>query len=219
MKARFLILALVSSLTLPLFANAQTLYVYDSPRIDLRSGAGTEYRILDFLKSGTPMEKLQESGDWVQVRAGEKEGWVKAEYVAAEPVARDQLERALKEIGRLKADYAAINDQLKSTTSELNTFKSNFEKVSGSATDLEKELNRVANVNRNAISTDAAYRQLQEDAELLKVEIEKLKVENARLVDDKRLEGIKWGAGAVLLGMLFTWLISKSAGKKRRSEW
>jgi len=204
---------------LPLLAQAQTIYIYDSPRVDMRSGAGTEYRILDFLKSGTSMEKLQESGDWVQVRVGEKEGWVKAEYVAAEPVARDQLERALKEIARLKSDNANINDQLKSSNSELNTTKSNYEKASGSATDLQKELNRVANLSRNHIATDAAYRQLQEDTELLKVDLEKLKVENARLVDDKRLEGIKWGAGAVLLGMLLTWLISKSAGKKRRSEW
>ncbi|HVK99670.1 MAG TPA: TIGR04211 family SH3 domain-containing protein [Dongiaceae bacterium] len=219
MKARFFFPALAASLMLPLLAQAQTIYIYDSPRVDMRSGAGTEYRILDFLKSGTSMEKLQESGDWVQVRVGEKEGWVKAEYVAAEPVARDQLERALKEIARLKSDNANINDQLKSSNSELNTTKSNYEKASGSATDLQKELNRVANLSRNHIATDAAYRQLQEDTELLKVDLEKLKVENARLVDDKRLEGIKWGAGAVLLGMLLTWLISKSAGKKRRSEW
>jgi len=84
------------------------------------------------------------------------EGWVKTEYVVAEPVARDQLERALKEIGRLKADYASVNEQLKDTNSELNTFKYNFEKVSGSATDLQKELNRVAHVNRNAALFDEA---------------------------------------------------------------
>lgn len=219
MKARLILLVLASSMALTQTSIAQTLYVYDSPKVDLRSGAGNQYRILDFLKSGTAMEKLGEEGDWVQVRTGDREGWVRGEYLTPEPASRDQLERALKEIGRLKADNGNLSDQLKLTTSELNTLKSNYEKVSGSTTDLQKELNRVANVSRNAIATDAAYRQLQEDAELLKVEIEKLKVENARLADDKQLEGIKWGAGAVILGMFLTWLISRSAGKKRRSEW
>lgn len=219
MKIPLTLLALAGSFFLAAASPAQTVYVYDDPRVDLRSGAGNQFRILDFLKSGTPLEKLQEDGDWVQVQTGEKEGWVRAEYLSPEAAARDQLERAKKEIGRLKTENTDLSGQLKLSQSELGTLKSNYDKVSGSTTDLQKELNRVANIHRNAIATDAAYRQLQEDAELLKVEIEKLKVENARLVDDNKLEGIKWGMFAVVLGMLLTWIISKSLGKKRRSEW
>ena len=144
MKARLILLVLASSMALTQTSIAQTLYVYDSPKVDLRSGAGNQYRILDFLKSGTAMEKLGEEGDWVQVRTGDREGWVRGEYLTPEPASRDQLERALKEIGRLKADNGNLSDQLKLTTSELNTLKSNYEKVSGSTTDLQKELNRVA---------------------------------------------------------------------------
>ena len=69
------------------------------------------------------------------------------------------------------------------------------------------------------MTTEAAYRQLQEESELLKVDLEKLKVENVRLSEDNIAEGIQWGAAAVLLGVILAWLISKSTAKKRRSEW
>lgn len=219
MKARLMILALLGSLMLAQSAVAKTLYIHDNLRVDMRSGPGTEYRILDFLRSGTRMEQLQESGEWIKVRIADKEGWVQLQYTTPELIARDQLERALKEIDRLKTDNKSLSEQLTSARSELATLKSNYEKVSGSTTDLQKELNRVTQVHRSAITTETAYRQLQEESELLKVDMEKMKVENVRLREDKLAEGIKWGAGAVLLGVILAWLISKSSGKKRRSEW
>ena len=101
----------------------------------------------------------------------------------------------------------------------MDGLKSDHNKISNSTEKLQQELDRIQKVSRNAIATEAAYRQLQEEAELLKVDIEKLKVENIRLSEDNLKQGIQWGAGAVLLGVILAWLISKSSTKKRRSEW
>ena len=129
------------------------------------------------------------------------------------------MARAQKQINSLQTENSALKAQLAETRTELGGLKSDHSKMSNSTEKLQQELDRIQKVSRNAIATEAAYRQLQEEAELLKVDIEKLKVENIRLSEDNLKEGIQWGAGAVLLGVILAWLISKSSAKKRRSEW
>lgn len=219
MKARIIGLALVSALAFIPAAHAKTLYIHDNLRVDMRTGPGSEYRIIDFLRSGTAMQVLKESNDWIQVRVGDKEGWVQSQYTSEDLIARDKLERAMKEISTLKTQNESLRSQLSTAQGELGSVKSNYEKVSGSATDLQKELNRIATVSRTAVETEAAYRKLQEEAELLKVDMEKLNVENVRLKDNNFSQGIQWGMGAVLMGVILAWLISKTTGRKRRSEW
>ena len=210
-------LIIASLLAIPGYAKA--LYIHDNLRVDMRSGPSVEYRIIDFLRSGTQMEILKESGEWIQIRTNGKEGWIQSQYTTDEPIARDQLARALKQIDNLQAENGALKSQLSTTRSELDGLKSDHNKISNSTEKLQQELDRIQKVSRNAIATEAAYRQLQEEAELLKVDIEKLKVENIRLSEDNLKQGIQWGAGAVLLGVILAWLISKSSTKKRRSEW
>lgn len=200
-------------------ATAKTLYIHDNLRVDMRTGPSVEYRIIDFLRSGTKMEVLKESDDWIQIRTNGKEGWIQSQYTSEEPIARDQLAVAQREIQNLKQENSSLKSRLSETQSELGGLKSDHSKMTNSTETLQQELDRIQKVSRNAIATEAAYRQLQEEAELLKVDIEKLTVENIRLSEDNLKEGIQWGAGAVLLGVILAWLISKSSAKKRRSEW
>jgi len=218
-KARIPVLVLISALAFSAGVNAKTLYIHDNLRVDMRTGPTTGHRIIDFLSSGTALQVLGEQDGWIHVRAGDKEGWVQSQYTSPDMTARDKLERAMREISTLKTENGSLKEQLSTTQSELGSVKSNYEKVSGSATDLQKELNRIATVSRTAVETEAAYRKLQEETELLKVDMEKLRVENVRLKDDNFSKGIQWGMGAVLMGVILAWLISKTAGRKRRSDW
>ena len=219
MKARIIGLVLIGALAAASGAHARTLYVHDNLRVDMRSGPTSGHRIVDFLPSGTAMQVISEEGDWIQVRVGDKEGWVQSQYTSVEMIARDRLERALREIDALKADNKALREQLGTTQKELGSVKSDFQTVSSSATELQKQLNGISTASRNAVETEMAYRKLQEDTELLKVDMEKLRVESARLKEDNFDDGIKWGMGAVLMGVILAWLISKTTGRKRRSEW
>ncbi len=213
------IYSLIISLLMIQAAHAKTLYIHDNLRVDMRSGPSVEYRIIDFLRSGTSLELMKVSGEWIQVKAKGKEGWIQSQYTSETPIARAQLTKALQQIQALQQENSTLKKQLGSTQQELNGLKSDHRQVTTSTEKLQKELDHIQQISRNAITTEAAYRQLQEESELLKVDIEKLKVENIRLSEDNLAEGIQWGAAAVLLGVILAWLISKSSAKKRRSEW
>ena len=214
-----LIYILVLSLLCIQGANAETLYIHDNLRVDMRSGPSLEYRIISFLRSGTPLEVSKKSGNWLLVKARGKQGWIESQYTTDKPIARNLLAQAEKEISRLQAENANLTTEFASTQQELSGLKSDHKKITSSTTQLQKELDHIQQISRNAMTTEAAYRQLQEESELLKVDLEKLKVENVRLSEDNIAEGIQWGAAAVLLGVILAWLISKSTAKKRRSEW
>lgn len=53
-----------------LYVNAEILY--------LREGPGLSYPIIETLKEGKTLNLIKKDGDWLQVRIGQKEGWVAA---------------------------------------------------------------------------------------------------------------------------------------------
>ena len=56
---------------------AETVYVSDEIKLTMRSGPGTDRKILDIVSTGEKMELLEDGEEWVLVRlAGDKEGWV-----------------------------------------------------------------------------------------------------------------------------------------------
>lgn len=213
------LITLIFALLIAATASAKTLYIHDILRVDMRSGPSLEYRIIDFLRSGTELQVLKEDGEWINIKTSDKEGWIQSQYTSEEPVARQKLVAALTEIQTLKKQNAALNQNLQASQTELQELSSDHNKISSSTEQLQQELDRIQKTSKNAIETEAAYRQLQENTELLKVDIEKLKIENIRLSEANLTEGIQWGAGCVFFGILIAWLISKSATKKRRGEW
>jgi hypothetical protein len=53
-------------------------------RVNFRSGPGTAEPVIAVLEAGTPVEITGGTGDWLQVRAGERTGFVHGRFVARE---------------------------------------------------------------------------------------------------------------------------------------
>ncbi|WP_353625712.1 SH3 domain-containing protein, partial [Bacillus sp. JCM 19041] len=50
-------------------------------RLNLRTGAGTNHRIVTTLPVGQKLELLKKDGNWYQVKAGSHTGWVSADFI------------------------------------------------------------------------------------------------------------------------------------------
>ena len=111
-------------------AQAQTAWVVDrAVNLTLRTGAGTQYRIIGSLTTGDVATILTRGDGWTQVRTAEgKEGWVSAGFLQASPPARvklEHLERDAEELSRQAAELSEKTADLRTTNDEL---KSNDEK-------------------------------------------------------------------------------------------
>lgn len=119
-------------------------WVRDEIRINMRSGPGLQFRILDVLVSGDRVQRIGASGEWIHVRTAEgADGWVPDGYVSKQeppsvrlPTALGKLEKAearIAELGsRLAEQTEAITelDELRTTNARLTTENT---RLSGSA--------------------------------------------------------------------------------------
>jgi uncharacterized protein YgiM (DUF1202 family) len=61
----------------------QTVKVTTS-KVNVRSGPGTEYKVIERVKKGEPLDIVEKKGDWLRIRRqGGREGWIHAKLVKA----------------------------------------------------------------------------------------------------------------------------------------
>lgn len=129
-----ILLSLFVMLAVPAAARADTRYVSDELIITLRSGRSAEFRILDYLKTGTPLEVLEEEGAHLRVRTrGGKEGWVLKRYTTSEQPKAEVIRNLRKQIEDMKTTveeaeiYVAERERLLEENKRLKTEKENIE--------------------------------------------------------------------------------------------
>lgn len=90
---------------------AERAWVKDEVLINLRTGAGTDYRILGALRTGDAVEVLSRGDGWTRVKPdGEPEGWIPEGFLQSEPPARLALARTESEARDLRERVAALEE-------------------------------------------------------------------------------------------------------------
>ncbi len=201
----------------------ETRYVSDIIYVPLRSGAGNQYRIINAaLKSGTALTLLESSADseWSRVRTPNgEEGWIPNQYIMSEVPARIQLTRAQSQLARVTEENNALkqeNTQLKNANQQLT---SQANEASTSRENMEGELQKIRTLSAGAIDLDRRYQSLLEKHQLIQTELDSMRAENERLVNDQRMNFLFYGAGILVFGMLFATILPALRAKKRYSEW
>ena len=201
-------------------AVAETVYISDELTVPLRSGPSNAYRILHRgLPSGTQMEVLsrdEESG-FTQIRTGRgTEGWIPTQYLVSQPIARDRLVIANREIERLKALLKKQETQLANVSREKGQAQQSSTSLERQLAALEKELADIKQISAGAIEEHATNQRLTELNERLRTEVADLVRERDALLDDAQQRWLLIGGGLVLAG-LFLGVVIKA--RPRRSAW
>ena len=203
-------------------AAAQTQYIDDTLLAPLRSGKGTEYRILHKgLRSGTPVEVLevdQASGYSRVLTQGGIEGWLPTRFLTDQPIARVRLERLSREHEQLQARVAELQSSNEALQSSNTQLQAELDQTREQFSTSQTELTNIRRVSENALQLDRSNRQLRETNETLKNEVEVLTSENLRLRDKNEQESMMLGAGMVLLGVLIA-VILPMFKRQKRDTW
>ncbi len=104
---------------------AQEAWVMDKQvNLTLRTGPGTQYRIIGSLTTGDVATILTRGEGWTKVQTTEgKEGWVSAGFLQASPPAQIKLERLGRETEELRRQVAELSEE----TTDLRASKDEFE--------------------------------------------------------------------------------------------
>jgi len=103
-------------------AAAETGWVDDQVRLNLRTGPGNQFRILGSVETGDSVDILQRGDGWIEVRSEGKTGWVPEGYLKSEPPALVKLQRIETETAELRSRSGLLNEEAAKLRSENAEF-------------------------------------------------------------------------------------------------
>jgi SH3 domain protein len=218
--SRKIIVFLFACLFIPAIAAAETVYVSDQLVITLRRGNSSEYKILNTLKTGTPMEVLErtEGDNYVKVRleSGE-EGYVLGQYLTGETPKTIIISRLESQLGKIREQLAQAKAKLTQSSQEEGALTGSINELNQALANTKEELRAVTEKYNTLLKDSAAVVEITNERDLLKetneklaAEVQSLTAENSDLL---RTGAIKWflAGGGVLF---FGWIIGKASRKK-----
>ncbi|KPQ30245.1 MAG: SH3 domain protein [Marinobacter excellens HL-55] len=214
----FSLLLIISSISV---AQARTVWVDDQLYLPVRSGAGSQFRIIEnAVPSGTPLEVLEVGDSYTKVRTPKgTEGWVSSQYLSNQPIAADRLRTATRQLEETRTELNQVSEQLATVTEERNNLQNSESSLSNRSEELQEELQRIQNIASDSINLERRNRELLEDNQRLRNDLEVLTAENERLEASKDSDFMLLGAGLVLGGVLLALLVPMLKPTRKTDNW
>lgn len=206
----------VSFLVLVSVSEAETMYVTEIMTITMRTGPGTQNKILAILKSGEEIEILNQGEGWSKIRRmNGEEGWVLTRYLTLQTPTRPMLESLQHKYDRLVEKYrisdqesARLKTENRQLKAELDENINKLAEMSSLYETLKTESSDFISVKTELEKTSKALNDVKQNEKQLENMVVKLR-------NNQILKGIMLGAGILLLGIL---LGSISKRQRRRSS-
>ncbi len=212
------IICLVAVTTTPVWAD--TRYVSDTLVITVRTGQGTNYQIIETIRTGTRVEVLEDGDKYVKVRTPKgNEGYALTQYISSAIPKSVQIQQLNTQIESLQSELAKQQEVAQSKIAEASSSEEENSSLSTQLEATRKSLHKVQDDyelllknSQNVISLSEENEALVEQNKQLNNELVVLREENS---DFHRSNMIQWflaGGGVFFFG----WLIGKISRKKQR---
>jgi SH3 domain protein len=217
-KSIAFVIALVVGLAAPVLA--ETRYVSDRLEIQMRTGKGTQFRILRMLQSGTELEVLEvdQQNGYTRVRTpGGVEGWVLSRHLMQGRAAREQLADAEKKLARLELENRKLTASLDDIQKAKGSTTAERDQLVKENRRLSQELEEIRRTASSALAIDSENKELKTRIVSYERQAQSLQQENERLKDRNKRDWFMVGAGVVLLGMVIGLIIPRIRWRKKSS--
>jgi SH3 domain protein len=196
-----------------------TRYVTDSLKLESRSGPGVGNRIVKMLRSGTPVQVVEQRDGWSRIEiAGEGEAWILSRYLMDEASARDQVADAQAMREGVEGRISSIREQRGTATETVAILEAERSQLAERAQALAAELEQLKRTAASAVA-------VKNDNERLR----RTSANNARTLQDLREDYVvlkksrerDWfiAGAAVLFGGIVLGLIIPKLRFRRRRGW
>ncbi len=187
-------------------------YVTDELRVNLRTGAGNDYRITQRIPAGTGLSVLAERGGWTRVRTENGQtGWLPAQYVSSEAPAAERLPGLKSELTEARERILALESRLKRVRDERDNVS---ERLEAMESERDKLASQVEQASRG-LELAEENRRLKKSKVDLNRRIQELTNRVEGLTGQNRQEWFLVGAGVLGLGLIVGLLLGRVRGPRR----
>lgn len=189
---------------------AATGYISDMLVVTVRAQPGNGQTVLTTVKTGAPLEILEELKGYLRVRTEKGvEGYVRSQYVTRELPKIEQI----KQLQTTNSQLQQQVDELSASLSKSKNRTKNLSKTEEELSRIKGEYQNLQKISAGALQITRERDQLQQENADLAGRMQQLKEENNLYL---RTAVIKWflaGAGVLCFG----WFLGKISRKKRHN--
>lgn len=195
---------------------ADSRFVTEAMEVTLRTGPGTDHRVIAMVSSGEKIEIVEPGKIWSEVRLeGGKVGYMLNRFITSTPPCNITLEKLQKKHQTLVEQSAEPLKEVARLTSENEQLQTNFAAVEHSLNNLQIEHETLKKESKDFLNIKTKYdktsKQLAEQSE----RVEKLEAEISRLGWNQNIRWFLGGAGVLSLGYIIGFF---SKRRRRRSS-
>jgi len=210
-----IVLSLALLLLSATWSPAVTRYVKPSAEVLLRTGQGTEYKIIGIVKDGDVVDLLEEGDSYALVRLADgKEGWMVKRFLSAEPPISSLVASLRAENERMKKEQAEMSRKLEEITTTLKNTETELSVTLSERDGIRTEYQTLQHDTADVIQIKEDMQKATRENESLAQEMASLKEQNNTLNKNKSVNWFMAGAGVLLAGMFLGRLTSKSRRRK-----
>ena len=202
---------------------AETVYIRDTLYVPLRGGQSSEHRILHKgIPSGTELELLEvnEETSFSQVRtASGMQGWIQNQYLVKTPIAKVRLAVAEEELANLKQQHEQMLATIKTMDNEAAITTSDTTNLTFENSQLKTELAEIKAIAADELFINARNAELISEQDVLYLQINQMAEELDNLKNSSAQDWFLRGAGTIIIGLLFGFLISRRIYVNKASNW
>ena len=200
-------------------AQGATRYVTDVVYVTLRAGQSDNTKVLRNVKSGTPLQVLEDGDEWVRVKTDDGlDGWIRSRYLEKEPVAADKLDQAIKRVEKLQVENTQIKERLAIMRTEADEREKDRKRLSTEHDKISQSFNRLQEVSAKPAQIEKENEELLRRTSEMDKELQVLRQENEKFKGSATRDWFFAGAGVLFGGLLLGLFVSRFSFR-RRSEW
>ncbi len=209
-------------LAISLTAQAQTLYVTDEFKVTMRSGESAKHRVVQMIKSGTPVTVLnvnKESGYAEVSTSSGKTGYILSRQLLNEPVAREQLASLQARIQLLESAPGELSSKLAKLSRDYEELSQAHKAVVTEKEAFAQELEELKRVSANATEINRERKTLRKQVATMSHDVEDQQQEILELKNSEIQRWFLIGAGVLLGGVLLGLILPHLRIRKRKDSW
>ena len=200
---------------------AETVYVTDNLRVNLRETDSKDSPIVDVVSSGmllTVLETTSNGYQKVQLENGSI-GYLLARFTTSQPTTLWRLRKANEEIEQLQHSIELLKQQMDDVLgNQTNTEETDPETVAQRRSQLIREIMELRQLSDNTLEIKQQRDQLQERVVNTERELQQLKREKQTLENSSNQEWFLYGGILAFTGIFLGILLPKLSGE-RKSDW
>ena len=202
------------SILLPV-AFAETVYVSEDFEITMRTGPGTDHKIISLIQSGKALEMMDKGEEWSMVRTPTgREGWVLNRYLTTDQPCAMVLERVRQDHDVLTEKYKDIMAQYEALSTREKALEGNLSQSEKGRDELSQAYTTLKKESAEYLKLKKLHQEVVEQLQAEKNRSAKLDDENMQMKRSRIIQWVLTGGGIMLVGF-FIGLFSSSRRKPR----